>query len=231
MQSIPTTSREDHIYHVYNRGVEKRNIFSSEQDYLRFIGNLYEFNDRAPALNAGYRFRNIPIEVRLQYAQKDPIVRILSFCLMPNHYHLMLQERREGGITAFMRKLGTGYTNYFNLKHDRVGHLFQGKFKSILLKQDAHLTHLPHYIHLNPLDLSLPEWRERTVRDVEKALHFLRAYRWSSFSDYIGKKNFPSVTDREFLTRYIGPPESFLQNTKEWMHDARFDLVRGVTIE
>ncbi|MEK7082406.1 MAG: transposase, partial [Patescibacteria group bacterium] len=215
----------------YNRGVEKRLIFQTTSNYLRFMINLYEFNDTAPARNLGYHAARVPIEVRLQYPRKRQLVHILAYCLMPNHFHLMVQSRDDDGITEFMRKLGTGYTNYFNIKYDRVGPLFQGKFKSILLEQDAHLTHLPHYIHLNPLDLSMPKWREHRIQDVQKALNFLRAYRWSSFPDYTGKKNFPSVIDRKFLAEYIGTPKAFLAGTKEWIHDTQFDLVQKITME
>src|SRR3989338_6454859 len=103
----------DEIYHVYNRGVEKRDVFIHEKDYFRFIHNLFEFNDTAPAENTYYR--NV-YEVRLHKIEKpkECLVEILSFCLMPNHYHLMLRQKVENGITKFMRKIGTGYTNYFN---------------------------------------------------------------------------------------------------------------------
>ena len=82
-----------------------------------------------------------------------PIVEILAFVLMPNHFHLILQQKVDSGITKFMHKLGTGYTMYFNEKYSRVGHLFQGRFKAVLVEKDHHFLYLPHYIHLNPLDL------------------------------------------------------------------------------
>lgn len=117
---MATRSDTDTIVHIYNRGVERRNVFLDEKDYLRFVLNLYEFNDTTPALNVGYHINASPIEVRLQYPRKEQLVDILAFCLMPNHYHLMLKERMENGTTMFMRKLGTGYTNYFNIKYQRV---------------------------------------------------------------------------------------------------------------
>lgn len=221
----------EHIYHIYNRGVEKRDIFLGTADRLRFIVNLYEFNDASPAFNLGRNLTQSPIEVRLQSPRKELSVKLLAFCLMPNHFHLMIQQNMDGGVTQFMRKLGTGYTNYFNTKYNRVGPLFQGKFKSVLLERDAHLNHLPHYIHLNPLDLHMPEWRERSVKDIGKAMNFLGTYRWSSFLDYTGQKNFPSVTDRKFLTQYIGSSKSFLQNTKEWIRETQFDLIQKAALE
>lgn len=220
----------DHIYHIYNRGVEKRDIFLAPNDFRRFIVNLYEFNDIAPALNFGRHLSLQPIEVRLQSVRKRLLVEILAFCLMPNHYHLMLRQLAENGITMFMRKLGTGYTNYFNLKYKRVGPLFQGKFKTVLLEREQHFQHLPHYIHLNPLDLIMPEWREGHIKDIKKAMNFLKTYRWSSMMDYLGTENFPTVTSRDFLTQCIGSPVDFKKRMEEWMRLIDFEFIHTVTI-
>jgi len=221
----------DSIWHIYNRGVERKDVFLQTADYLRFILNLYEFNDSAPALNLGYHLDKSPIEVRLQYPRKEQLVDILAFCLMPNHYHLMVQQRVENGITMFMRKLGTGYTNYFNTKNDRVGPLFQGKFKSVLIEREAHFIHLPHYIHLNPLDLKDPEWRNGTVKNPEKLLASLASYRWSSLPDYLNTPNFPTVTNRKFLTECIGRSHDFQSAMQDWIRTPNFDFVQKVTLE
>lgn len=221
----------DAIYHLYNRGVEKRNVFLHEKDYLRFVVNLHEFNDATSTINFGRNLNHNLIEVRLQSKQERQMVEILAFCLMPNHYHLMVRQLIDNGITEFMRKLGTGYTNYFNLKNKRVGPLFQGKFKAILLEKEAHFIHLPHYIHLNPLDLFMPEWRERKIKDVDGALKFLKQYRWSSFQDYTGIKNFPTVTKQDFLHECVGGTNDFLTMTKEWISDGYFEFLNGATID
>src|SRR3989338_5554876 len=110
----------DTIYHIYNRGVEKRTTFINNRDRLRFINSLYFFNYTFPSIKQS--------EVGLPIPENDgrePLVELMAFCLMPNHYHLMLRDLTENGITEFMRKLGTGYTNYFNLRYQRVGALFQ----------------------------------------------------------------------------------------------------------
>ena len=207
-----------HIYHVYNRGVEKRKVFLNERDYLRFVAGLYIFNDTTPALNAGRSLIESSIEVRLQSEKKKRLVEIIAFCLMPNHYHLLLRQRVDGGITEFMRKLGTGYTNYFNLKNDRVGPLFQGKFKAVLLEDDAHFAHLPHYIHCNPIEILMPmlDAQHREV-SVAAILREVGNYRWSSLRDYIGIENFPTVTDRRFLQECIGSPQEFRRGTRDWI--------------
>lgn len=224
------------IYHIYNRGVEKRNIFSNEKDYFRFIHDMFEFNDSAPAMNINFHFRSNPHPAipRAGKKQRKIFVEIICFCLMPNHYHLLVKQKVDGGITEFMRKLGTGYTNYFNKKNHRVGSLFQGKFKAIHIKKDAHLLYLPHYIHLNPLDVAMPEWRGGKIRDVGKALQFLESYRWSSYQDYINKKNFPSITRRDFLHQIYGSPTSidyYESEIRGWLSGMDSETIQDVVIE
>ena len=145
---------------------------------------------------------------------------------MPNHYHFMLRQIVDGGITEFMRKIGTGYTNYFNLKNKRVGALFQGKFKAVHIEKEAHLLYLPHYIHLNPLDLGFPEWREQKIKNVSKALQFLKTYRWSSYLDYINIKNFPSI-----LYRSPTSIMNYEKDIKEWLEDFDFESIRDISID
>lgn len=219
---------EGAITHLYNRGVEKRPIFLDEKDRLRFTHDLYEFNNEEPAINSGRLFspRNPLIEVRLQSKQK-PLVEILAFCLMPNHYHLMVRALNENGVTEFMRKLGTGYTNYFNLKYQRVGPLFQGKFKAVLLKTDAHFTYLPYYIHLNPVELT-PASKKKTEKNLAE---FLRSYRWSSHSDYLGIKNFPTITKRDFLLDYIGGAKQYEKNALKMLKGRNFSGIQEVLLD
>ena len=117
---------------------------------------------------------------------------------MPNHYHLLLRQLKQDGIVRFMQKLGTGYTMYFNKVYERVGGLFQGRYKAVIIDKEPHFTYLPFYIHANPLKIY------RGSTSLDKRMRFLENYRWSSFPDYIGKKNFPSVTSRAFLSDVIG---------------------------
>ena len=158
------------------------------------------------------------------------MIELMTFCLMPNHFHLMVRQKVENGITEFMRKLGTGYTNYFNQKYERVGTLFQGKFKAAHVQEEPHFLYLPYYIHLNPLDLYEAGWREQRVGDTDKALAFLDSYRWSSYLDYIGKKNFPSVTQRDFLLNVsIGetggsPTSEYYELVKRFIRDMGGDF-------
>jgi len=227
------------IYHVYNRGVDKREIFLNTKDYFRFIHDLFEFNDQDYADNLNYRFaltlKNQSMGVELPYIiQKKPrklLVEILEFCLMPNHYHLLLKQECDNGITKFMQKLGTGYTNYFNQKYERTGSLFQGRFKAILIENDSHFLHIPYYIHLNPLDLKFPHWRNRKIRNYKKVMGFLENYRWSSLKDYVGKKNFPSVTQREFLLKCFGGHDEYKKEILNWLKDIDIEAMNNIITE
>lgn len=229
---------EDRIYHIYNRGVEKRDVFLEDKDYFRFIHDLFEFNDKDSVLNMAYYFNRQSKEVELQYLDKERkprklLVEILIFTLMPNHFHLVLKQKKENGIVKFMQKIGTGYTNYFNKKYERVGSLFQGRFKATLISEEAHFIHLPFYIHANPLDLFHYGSSTSIVGAGKKMEEFLENYRWSSFLDYIGKKNFPSVTSREFLLEFFGGAEEYKKATKKWLREreANLENIKEVKLE
>ena len=214
------------LYHIYNRGTDKRDVFLNDDDFGRGIRTLFEANDIKPVLNL-YRRKLCDsasqlCEVRLRTVGKrgqsrELLVEILAFVLMKNHYHLFVRQLVDGGITKFMRKFGTGYTNYFNTKYGRSGVLFQGKFKAVPVVEQAHFLHLPYYIHANPLDYFDRGWRNGFLKDPEGALRFLRAYRWSSFCDYVGIHNFPSVTQRDFLQAIRGDSKEYCADFERWL--------------
>lgn len=188
------------LYHALNRGVDKRTIFLDTQDYARFVHDMYEFNSTKHASNT-HRTQMFDVGRRTSVTEYEtvdrgePIVEIHGWCLMHNHYHLLLTPRIEGGMSLFLKKLNGGYAKYFNERYKRVGALFQGKTKRILIDNDAHFLHILNYIHFNPLDAQndTKEWRLKRINNVEVALTHLANYRWSSYQDYIGIKNFPSV--------------------------------------
>jgi putative transposase len=214
------------IYHVLNRGVDKRQIFMDKQDHFRFIHNLYEFNDQDRSELNYYKFRDFGANGKIAEAEKKdrkPLVDILAFCLMPNHYHLMLSPRTEKGVPQFMQKVGMGYSKYFNQKYERVGTLFQGRYKQVLVTDDTHFLHLPFYIHFNPLDLIYPEWRDNKMSDPKKALEFLKSYRWSSHLDYLGVKNFPSILNMEPLMEIFGNHSDYQKLVENYLKDIQID--------
>jgi putative transposase len=211
------------IYHVLNRGVEGRNLFEDSSDYVRFVHNLYEFNDSSPAAASERRY-GPDVGFTKPYIRKR-IVDIHGWCLMKNHYHLLLSERIEGGLTLFMRKLNIGYANYFNERNQRSGTLFQGRTKKIALEQDAHFLYILHYIHLNPLDYlqGAREWRHRSksgIKNAHEALEYLKTYRWSSLLDYLGEKNFPSLLSKNLFEESLG---SYPHALNTFLRDAEKD--------
>ena len=191
------------LYHALNRGVDKRIIFEDDQDRARFVHDMFIFNNVA---SANHTSRNQMADLRSRPFGKKSyssdllkssggLVDIHGWCLMSNHYHLLLSEKVEGGLVQFLRKLNVGYAKYFNERYKRSGTLFQGRTKKLLIDNDAYFLHILNYIHLNPLDMleDSKEWRSGVVNNADTALEHLRNYRWSSYCDYIGTKNFPSI--------------------------------------
>jgi putative transposase len=130
-----------------------------------------------------------------------------------------------------MRKLNGGYSRYFNKRHERAGTLFERRYKSVLVEGQAHFIHLPYYIHLNPLDLVAPEWREKKITNLNKTLKFLNGYKWSSHLDYCGKNNFPSVTQRDFLLEVFRGEKGYSKALKNWLKDLSLNKLKGITLE
>jgi REP element-mobilizing transposase RayT len=179
------------FYHIYNRGVEKRIIFQDEDDFLIFVHYLYALNHTESLTNLS---RN-----REERFIREKLVHIHGFCLMKNHYHILLEEIVSGGISKFMQKLGTGYTMYFNKKYGRSGVLFQGKYKSKKITTDGHFNYILHYIHLNPYD----EGRTFVIKDLVN-------YRWSSLPIYLDHaKGFNSIVETEYFLKYFGGSQGY----------------------
>ena len=213
------------MYHIYNRGTEKRSIFLSDTDRDRFQLLLYIANSPNPVhfSNLLYLYQGLPlIEIYKGYDIGERLVDIGAYCLMPNHFHILLRERTENGISKFMLKLSTAYSMYFNKKNERSGALFQGAFKSKHVGDEAYLNWLFSYIHLNPLKIIEPGWKEKGVRNVSGAKDFMKKYAYSSHRDYfedtrpeskiLARGEFPEyfsdINDFESLCEEFGkPPE------------------------
>ena len=194
----------DEYYHIYNRGNDKRLIFISDSDRNRFVRSLFLLNNQnaIEMRNYGGQPSVKVFDSEKRRKREEVLVDIGAYCLMPNHFHLLVREKNEGGLSQFMLKLLTSYSMYFNLKHKRAGSLFESRFKATHVDSDRYLHYLFAYIHLNPIKIVYPTWPEAPINDVAKAEEYLANYQFSSYLDYandngrleekiLNKKTFP----------------------------------------
>lgn len=230
---------ENEYYHILNRGVDKRQIFQDDEDRYRFLHGIYEFNDSAitaPFIKrigkhiSEASYKSIR-EAFSKDKKRDKLVEVCCFCLMPNHFHLILKQLKDGGISKFMHKLGTGFTNYFNGKNERNGSLFQGRFKAVHIETDAQMMHLSRYIHvLNPGELVEPQIREGIVNDPAKLKDFLKNYKWSSYLDFIGQENYSSLINKEAVAGYFKTEKEYEKFAMSWKMD-NLEKISHIIIE
>ncbi|MDP2652323.1 MAG: transposase [bacterium] len=224
------------LWHVLNHSIEGRDLFLDSQDYARFVHNLYEFNDSTPAGNAYRLFDTSDVMDIVNPSFKkmrEMLVDIHGWTLMKDHYHLLLSERVENGISLFLRKLNVGYANYVNQRYGRKGTLYRGRTKKILIEREAHFLYILHYLHLNPLDYlqSAEKWRLRSkigIRNVDEALEYLDSYRWSSYLDYSGTKNFPSILTTSLFKDVLDDYQESLNN---YLSEAEYDGTTTFVLE
>ena len=186
------------IYHIFNRGVEKRDIFLSDGDRWRFLQGMFLFNDESASTNLLYRLEKekgkMHFGILREYMKSGafehkPLVRIMADCLKPNHFHFLCEEIQKNGISRFMHKLATGYTGYFNKKYERVGPLFQGAFKAVEIRSDTQLQYIVAYINIiNPGQELEPELKS-IAQDPEEILRFAEHYPWSTHLEYLDKRD------------------------------------------
>ena len=174
---LPLVNNE--IYHVFNRGNDKRNIFLLYGNYKRFINTFYYYQFEGPKpkfsnLNKN-RFTNF------NPTQNSKLVEIFAYCLMPNHFHFLVKQLKTNGISIFMSQLANSYTKYFNTKFKRIGSLLQGTFKSVRVETDEQLIHVSRYIHINPVVAGIASKPEH--------------YQWSSYTEYASDLNGYCSTD------------------------------------
>lgn len=214
---------EDGVYHVYNRGVEKRKIFLDDQDYRVFLHllkyYLSPFDKKAdhPIITTG----------NLQLIRPRPLknleneVDLMAYCLMPNHFHLLIQQKTIDGMTNLLRRISTTYALYFNRRYKRVGYLFQGRYKAAQIENDAGLLHLSRYIHINPKELTRSD---------------LVSYPYSSYPYFLGLKHTPWVKPTMILSlmsnhslalgysAYSDFVENFIDSPEKIIKDVVIDL-------
>ncbi len=220
------------FYHIILRSVGDIEIFKDESDYYRAIFSLYEFNNFLP-VNIWHRrqqrrrekkfeknllaptLQNLKSLTDFVVPTRDLLVEIYAFAIMPNHIHLLVKQIKDNGISLFMQKFG-GLASYFNKKHNRKGHLFC-TFRSVHIKTDQQLRSVFVYIHCNPLSLIEPGWKENGIKNAKKAVVFLEKYRWSSYLDYVGIKNFPSIILKDFMSGTMGGEKGSRDSIEDWI--------------
>ena len=206
---------EGEFYHIYNRGTDKRTIFQDLDDYQRFQMLLYVAND-TKSINVRDLMR---AEINpYERTRMSPLVAIGAYCLMPNHYHVLITPLQEGGASLFFQKLSTSYSMYFNKKYERTGTLFEGKFKSQLADDDRYLKYIFSYIHLNPVKLLQPDWKEVGIKDKDRAAQYLKKYTFSSYKEAIGEvRRESSIVESKLFPNYFENFEHAEREIQEWL--------------
>lgn len=201
------------FYHVYSRGNNKSKIFLSENDWRRFQKLLYVCNGTQSVV-----FKTIQSLTLDKIERGDSLVDIGAYCLMPNHFHLLLREKTEGGISLFVQKLLTAYSKYFNKKNERTGKLFEGAFKATHADTDEYLRYLFSYIHLNPVKIIDPQWKENGILDRDAAKQYLQGYSYSSYLDYMGtERPEGKIVNRNEFPDYFEQPKEFREFIDGWL--------------
>ena len=197
VRKVPLVTRQ--IYHIFNRGIDKRTTFSDQLEYLRFYQTI-----------RFYRFSGLPVDLskylKVSQSFRDKLdeipwgpryVYIYAYCFMPNHFHLVVEQGMDGGISKFMSLIQNSYTRYFNTRHERVGQLFLDQFKNVLVESEEQLLHVSRYVHLNPYS-----------SNITKTLNDLQKYEWSSLNEYTKGGEDPICT-KSIIMSYFKSRESY----------------------
>ncbi|OHA53242.1 MAG: hypothetical protein A2Z62_01090 [Candidatus Terrybacteria bacterium RIFCSPLOWO2_02_42_20] len=188
-------------------------IFLDDSYKKRFIKLLFVCNSKKPVVFK--TIQGLPLD---EIDRGETLVDIGSYCLMPNHFHLLIREKMENGISLFMEKLSTAYSMYFNKKNERTGGLFEGTFKAIYANDDDYLKYLFTYIHLNPIKIIDPNWKEEGIKDKNKAKEFLREYVFSSYMDYLGADRPESgIINKQVFPDYFSTQQDFNYTINDWL--------------
>lgn len=190
-----TTLAPQEHYHLYNRGNNKQEVFHSREDYIRFL--FYILYLQSPIAFPAISRQTTSFKREGEFSiskeiQKDISVRrsvaLVSFCLMPNHFHLIVQEISEGGVSKYMQRVLNAYSKYANKKYPakHTGHVFQGPFKSVRQKTNEQLLYLSAYVHRNPREINI--WKGKETH-----------YVWSSFQDFVGTNRWGNLLFRDVL--------------------------------
>lgn len=205
---------EGEYYHVYNRGVDKRVVFQNKADHMRFLQLLYLANT-SESINVRDLYREY--DNVFKYKRESSLVAIGAYCLMPNHYHLLLTPLVENGISLFMKKLATGYSMYFNKKYERDGALFAGNFKARHTDSDEYLRYLYAYIHLNSVKLFDTSYT-KGAHVSHEVLEKVKTFPYSSLVDYLGATRIESeILSPKYFPGYFVNANDHLSELSDWI--------------
>lgn len=205
---------EEHsYYHIFNRGVEKRKIFLDTKDFKIFIYYLFVYlKSLKDVLNI---YPSLPL--RLQSKNLASEVTLISYCLMTNHFHLLLKQTTKDGVSRLMKQITNAYTEYFNKKYARVGSLLQGPFKAVKITTDEQLIHLTRYIHLNPL--------------IGSIVNNLEDYPWSSYKSFITGKE-ADLCDKQIILHRFNSTSDYEKFVLDQANYTKgLQKLEGLTIE
>lgn len=208
MRNIPIVSGK--YYHILGRGNNKQNIFRDRRDYIRFLFLILYFQSSKTFINIGrmvdyyvkHSVFNISGDV-VNNIVKARYVELIGFTLMPNHYHLIIYNAKDDGISRYMQRVLNSYTKYFNTKYEQSGHLFQGPYKAVHIADDNQLSYLSAYIHRNPNELK--EWKGKEIE-----------YPWSSYQDYVKENRWRELLENSIIIDKFDNGEDykeFVQNS------------------
>ncbi len=172
-------------YHIFNRAVNKQVIFHDTSDYFRFLFLTLYFQSPIIFQQLGRKVKEFVQSRALDSVEEDEIIKkrrveLVAFCIMPNHFHLIVKELDEGGIAAYMQRVLTSYSKYYNTKYEKSGHVFQGPYQAVHVEDNRQLLHLSAYIHRNP-------------REISKWFNKEEQYPWSSYQDFIGENRWGNL--------------------------------------
>lgn len=210
---------ENSYYHLYNRGVAKQKIFRNQKDYLIFLHILKRY--LAPSRKDMLR--------PLKTSNLCKNIKLLSYCLLPNHFHLLVKQKTLRAITEFMRRVNNSYVKYFNERYKRVGPLFQGRYKAVIIETEAQLLHLSRYIHLNPLVSQKTSSRSDLKNNHNNTL----ISQFSSYEDYVGKRKTSWLDTEEilqFFKMYEKSPLGDIFSYQSFVENYQEDSVKGLTL-
>lgn len=189
----------DQIYHVFNRGVERRPTFTNKRELQRALDTLkyYQYS-KLPFKLSRFLLLEENKKQEVLFSLKDKQIEILAYCLMPNHFHFLLKQNQENGISNFVSNFTNSYTKFFNTRNERIGPLFQGRFKAVIVESDEQLIHLSRYIHLNPVTAFL--MKPENLAD----------YSWSSFPEFINLSS-ENITNKNIILEFFPSVSKYKQ--------------------